>query len=67
MTARDAPASIWRIPMTKLKSALLAATAAAGFLMMTGAFASAGAPLQCRHGNALQMRGDAPAAISYDV
>nr|WP_246270290.1 hypothetical protein [Paraburkholderia solisilvae] len=34
---------------------------------MTSAFASAGAPLKCRHGNALQIRGDAPAAISYDV
>nr|WP_175228724.1 hypothetical protein [Paraburkholderia humisilvae] len=35
--------------------------------MMNSASASAGAPLKCRTGDVLQIRGDAPAAISYDV
>ena len=53
--------------MTKLKLSLIAVAAASGFLMLNSAFASAGAPLTCRTGNPLHIRGDAPAAISYDV
>jgi hypothetical protein len=53
--------------MTKLTPGLIAAAAASALLMMNSATASAGAPLKCRSGDALQIRGDAPAAISYDV
>ncbi|GAB7521921.1 hypothetical protein [Paraburkholderia sp. 2C] len=53
--------------MTKLKLSLIAIVATSGFLMLNSAFASAPAPLKCRTGNALHIRGDAPAAISYDV
>jgi hypothetical protein len=53
--------------MTKLKLNLIALAAASGCMMLNCAFASAGGPLKCRTGDALHIRGDAPAAISYDV
>ncbi|HEY4350135.1 MAG TPA: hypothetical protein VGN31_02855 [Paraburkholderia sp.] len=54
--------------MTKLKLSLIAVAAASGFLTLnSSAFASAAVPLTCRTGNPLHIRGDAPAAISYDV
>jgi len=53
--------------MTKLKLSLIAAAAVSGFLIVNAASASAIAPLKCRTGDALRIRGDAPAAISYDV
>jgi hypothetical protein len=53
--------------MTKLKPGLIAAATVSGFLMMTSVSAFAGAAPKCRSGDAMQIRGDAPAAISYDV
>jgi hypothetical protein len=53
--------------MTKLKLTLFAVAAASGFLAINSASAADDAPLKCRSGNPLRIRGDAPAAISYDV
>jgi hypothetical protein len=53
--------------MTKLKLGVVALAAASGFLTITNASAADGAPLKCRTGDPLRIRGDAPAAISYDV
>jgi hypothetical protein len=49
------------------QSSLRAVTAALGLLLTGVTAAAAAAPLNCKQGNALQIRGDAPAAISYDV
>jgi hypothetical protein len=49
------------------RTPLLMAAAALGIALCGTAAAAPDAPLKCRHGNALQIRGDAPAAISYDV
>ena len=51
--------------MNKLHFAC-ALTLCAGFIG-AGAMAHAATPLRCGQGDAAQIRGDAPAAISYDV
>jgi len=49
------------------RSSLCVLAAALGISLCGAAAAAPAAPLNCKDGSALQIRGDAPAAISYDV
>jgi hypothetical protein len=53
--------------MNMTRSSLCVLAAALGISLCGAAAAAPAAPLNCKDGSALQIRGDAPAAISYDV